>query len=63
KISVNIPSEFIKGWYENDIVGFSNDDDTIKYDQLQITVEKDFKCIERTSEDQSDNYENPNKTC
>jgi len=26
-------------------------------------VEKDFICLDETTEDQSDNYENPNKTC
>ncbi len=65
RITVNIPSGFIKDWYTNDVVGFSNsdEDNAGKNDLLQITVEKDFKCLERSSEDQSDNYENPNKTC
>jgi hypothetical protein len=65
RITVNIPAGFLKDWYANDIVGFSNDlDDTAgNSDELLITIEKDFKCIERTTEDQSDNYENPNKTC
>jgi hypothetical protein len=28
---------------------------------LYLLVEKDFVCLDETSEDQSDNYENPNK--
>jgi len=26
-------------------------------------LEKDFVCLDHTTEDQSDNYENPNTTC
>lgn len=61
-ITIYIPGKFVNGWFENDVTGFSNIDSADE-DRLQITVEKDFKCLDRTSEDQSDNYENPNKTC
>ena len=30
---------------------------------LYLLIEKDFACLDHSSEDQSDNYENPNKTC
>ena len=61
-ITVFIPGKFVNGWFENDVTGFSNIDSADKR-ELQITVEKDFKCLDRTAEDQSDNYENPNQSC
>ena len=63
KITVFIPEIFIEDWAVNDVIGF----DTIKQvsdaEALYILVEKDFQCLDKTSEDQSDNYENPDKTC
>jgi hypothetical protein len=32
-------------------------------ESLYLLVEKDFKCLDNVAEDQSDNYENPSKTC
>ena len=62
KITVFIPEVFIKDWAVNDVTGFNmeqaNDAET-----LYILVEKDFKCLDETTEDQSDNYENPDKNC
>lgn len=64
-ITVSVPGNLIKDWSANDVVGFSNINNNKAGidDELLIIIEKDFKCLERTSEDQSDNYENPNKTC
>lgn len=63
KISINIPASFIKDWDVNDIISFGSDKIITGKDKLYILIEKDFKCIDKTTEDQSDNYENPNKTC
>lgn len=63
KISVNIPASFIKDWDVNDIISFDSDKIISDKEKLYILIEKDFQCIEKTTEDQSDNYENPNKTC
>lgn len=63
KITVFIPEQFVSDWWDNDIVGI---DSTIKIndsEELFILVEKDFKCLEETTEDQSDNFENPNLAC
>jgi len=30
---------------------------------LYLLIEKDFKCLDETTEDQSDNFENPNIAC
>lgn len=63
KLTVFIPGLLIEGWNENDTVGFSRGMNINDNDELRIIVEKDFKCNEETTEDQSDNYENPSKEC
>lgn len=63
KMTVIIPLDMIKDWPANDTIGFKNTLQLTATDSLFILVEKDFICLDETSEDQSDNYENPNKTC
>ena len=59
KISILLPSPLIQDWNINETVGFNRTTD----DGLDILVEKDFKCLDETTEDQSDNFENPHTTC
>ena len=61
KINVFMPKMFATDWADNDVVGFDTYMPIGENDSLYILVEKDFKCIEKSAEDQSDNYENPNK--
>ena len=61
KINVFVPKVFARDWADNDVVGFDTYMPIGESDSLYILVEKDFKCIEKSAEDQSDNYENPNK--
>ena len=63
KITVFIPGIFIKDWAVNNVTGFNNKQQANDPTSLYILVEKDFKCVDETTEDQSDNYENPKKTC
>ena len=63
KITVFIPEIFIKDWAVNDVVGFNTTKQGSNAEPLNILVEKDFKCLDEVTEDQKDNYENPNKTC
>lgn len=58
-ITIFLPASLIQNWNSNDTVGF----DATTKDGLYILVEKDFKCLDETTEDQSDNYENPHITC
>ena len=62
-ISVIIPLTLINGWQSNEIVGFDSYMTISGKEKLYILIEKDFQCLESTSEDQSENYENPNKPC
>ncbi len=59
RITIFLPSSLIQDWNSNDTVGFNA---TTMYG-LCILVEKDFKCLDETTEDQSDNFENPHTTC
>lgn len=63
KISVAIPSSFIKDWEINDIISLDTGKNLNDQESLYILIEKDFQCLDKTTEDQSDNYINPNKTC
>jgi len=63
KITVFIPEIFIKDWAVNDVIGFTATKQLSDAGSLYILVEKDFKCLDEVTEDQSDNYENPDKTC
>lgn len=63
KITVFIPEILIRDWAVNDVTGFDSIMDISDTESLYILVEKDFKCLDETTEDQSDNYENPGKTC
>ena len=63
KITMFVPHELIKDWPQNNIVGFNSNMPVTADDTLYLLLEKDFVCIDETMEDQSDNYNNPNKTC
>lgn len=63
KITVYLPQILVRDWDKNDRVGFNLDMQINDNEKLIIIVEKDFKCNDETTEDQSDNYENPSKVC
>lgn len=63
KISIYMPASFVKDWPANNTVGIDCKMALTETDSLYLLVEKDFICLDETSEDQSDNYENPNKSC
>jgi hypothetical protein len=63
KITMLVPVNLINGWPENDIVGFNRNMPLTGSNSLYLLLEKDFICLDETTEDQSDNYENPHKTC
>ncbi|MFT3912047.1 MAG: hypothetical protein QM737_21660 [Ferruginibacter sp.] len=62
-ITMFVPKTLIKNWPVNDTIGFNSIIKLTETDSLYLLVEKDFICIDDTTEDQTDNYENPNKTC
>ncbi|MGS2760642.1 DUF7009 family protein [Sinomicrobium sp. M5D2P9] len=62
-VTVFIPAEYVTVLFETDKVGYENNLRTDGENRLFLLVEKDFQCLDRTLEDQSDMYINPNKTC
>ena len=63
KILLQIPQIFTDGWADNNVIGHSGEMHIANGDVLKLLIEKDFKCLDNVTEDQSDNYENPAKTC
>lgn len=63
KITLYVPKDLIKDWPVNAIIGFDSKMPLSDTDSLYLLLEKDFACIDESTEDQSDQYENPNKNC
>lgn len=61
KITMFVSKAFLKAWPKNDVVGFNARMPVSENGSLFLLLEKDFMCLDETTEDQSDNYENPNK--
>jgi len=63
RITMFVPKHLIEAWPGNNIVGFNANMPVAGNNSLYLLLEKDFVCLDETTEDQSDNYNNPNKTC
>ena len=63
KVTVYVPVAMQKEWVETDVVGYEHNMPIGNGQHLFLLIEKDFKCIDNTTEDQSDNYEHPTKEC
>ena len=59
KITLNMPSTMADVWTSTEKVGYDARMDIGGTETLYLLLEKDFKCLDETVEDQSDNYENP----
>jgi len=53
-----MPKSYVEEWVNTDRVTFEE-----THNKILILLEKDFVCIDRPEEDQSDNYPNPNLVC
>ncbi|HEX2683143.1 MAG TPA: hypothetical protein VHL77_04390 [Ferruginibacter sp.] len=62
-ITMYVPASFVNSWPGNEVVGINTNMPLPGTGSLYLLLEKDFICLDETTEDQSDNYENPNKTC
>ncbi|MGI4728917.1 MAG: DUF7009 family protein [Janthinobacterium lividum] len=64
KLTVFVPNAVMQEWVDTDVVGYSQYLPIADGKTLFLLIEKDYKCIDGDeSEDQSDYYENPVKTC
>jgi hypothetical protein len=62
-ISITLPKSFTANWVNNEVVGIEHLQKNINGSELILLIEKDFVCLDRTFEDQSDNYEHPKNIC
>lgn len=62
-ITLFVPKSLLTDWSTNSVVGFESMMPLQGSEQLHLLLEKDFKCIDKTMEDQSDFFDNPAKTC
>ena len=58
-ITVFIPKNFTYEWPNNNVTGTSAIHTTEDGTEISILIEKDFKCLDNTEEDQTDNFANP----
>lgn len=58
-ITLYMPEKMAKEWMEPHVVGFDTYMGLDNGEQLYLLIEKDFKCLDETHEDQSDNFDNP----
>jgi hypothetical protein len=64
KLTLFVPGKVLEEWTTTDIVGFSYHLPVGENKTLFLLIEKDFKCIDgEGTEDQSEYYDNPVKTC
>ena len=63
KITMLVPGSFVKDWPGNNVIGLDAKMPLTGNESLYLLIEKDFVCLDDSTEDQSDNYENPHKTC
>ena len=62
QLTVYVPANLLSDWPNNKVISLHNRLTDGSLPELYLLVEKDFKCIDNSSEDQSDNYDNP-KIC
>lgn len=58
-ITLKVPKEFAEHWDGNDVVGLEQEQQLSNGSILSLLLEKDFACLDKTNEDQSENYPNP----
>jgi hypothetical protein len=60
EITLFFPASFVDKWTDTEQTGFDHNMEIIGSETpLYLLIEKDFTCLDKTSEDQSDNYPNP----
>lgn len=62
-IRMIVPADFTRVWPENEIVSLDHYQPVDRGNHLYLLLEKDFKCLTRTAEDQSEQYDHPEKNC
>ncbi|HTM91569.1 MAG TPA: hypothetical protein VL095_04070 [Flavisolibacter sp.] len=59
--TIHVPQPMADTWTDSDLVGFDAISEIYNGDGLQVLIEKDFKCLDGSDEDNIDAYPNPAK--
>jgi hypothetical protein len=59
QVKVCVPVELANKWAASEQVGIAGDVDLGARGQLSILIEKDFACMDRTTEENADTFPNP----
>jgi len=62
-MTMSVPAQLVRDWDTNRLVTIDAHMPLPTGESLYLLLEKDFQCIDKTDEDQSDNYTNPNQIC
>ena len=60
KVTILIPPDQANGWGITDQVGLAEDISLGDLGTLELLIEKDFACLDRSDEDNKDTFANPN---
>ena len=63
RITLLVPQNYLVNWPSNSVVGFDESVAISHAESLRLLLEKDFKCLDVSEEDQADYFENPSKVC
>lgn len=64
KLTLFVPKHIVQEWTETNTIGFNHNLPVGDNKTLFLLIEKDFKCIDGdVTEDQSEYFDNPVKTC
>ena len=63
RITVSIGSEAVKRWMDSEDVGIYFSQNIGSHGTLDVLLEKDFACLDRSDEENSDTFPNPNEAC
>lgn len=58
-ITMHLPADKAEIWVKTEKIGYDANMDIGGGDVLYLLLEKDFKCLDNSIEDQGDNYDNP----
>lgn len=62
-ITISVPEKLAGQWTDSDLVGFDAIIEIGNEDAVKVLVEKDFKCLDGSTEDNIGAYPNPAKQC
>jgi hypothetical protein len=63
RITVIVDPESVKRWANSEDVGIYFSQNIGSHGSLDVLLEKDFACLDRSDEENTDTFPNPNEAC